>query len=281
MTTQAYRDWIAVGKPYRLARPCRDLQALLKAAGYTVYDYPDERHQLADPPEDHTPYAATGVPVPSKRWIGHALDIMPKAGLMPLPTLARIIIRARDAKVPGTEWIKYMNWTDENGVCRHERWDYETSLRYTTTSSDRDHIHLSAYSNQDDSDTVVRNGWNPLEGAPMSIQDVVTGIAQTANWQSASVKANAEKHGDSASMSLRTLAEYSMEASRYAIPERLTALAQDFAAMNVALAAISAQIQAINDTLKNVLLVQQATPDPVDLATVKQGVKEALKEGIL
>lgn len=157
----AHSDWVAAGKPYTLARPCRELKALLKAAGYIVYDYPDDRHQLADPPEDHTPYSATGWPIASARWVGHAIDVMPGGGPLPLPVLARRIIAARDAKRPGTEWVKYLNWTDESGRCRHESW--KTATRVTTSSNDKGHLHISARSDYDASDTVSRSRWSPLE----------------------------------------------------------------------------------------------------------------------
>lgn len=161
MASDGYNDWVAAGKPYSLARPCKELKALLKAAGYVVYDYPDDRHQLADPPEDHTPYAATGWPIASARWIGHAVDIMPGGGPLPLPTLMRRIIAARDARTWGTGWIKYLNWTDEQGRCWHESW--KTGRRVTTASSDKGHGHISARSDYDASDIVSRSGWNPLE----------------------------------------------------------------------------------------------------------------------
>lgn len=157
----AHDDWKAAGRPYVLARPCKDLKTLLKAAGYVVYDYPDDRHQLADPPQDHTPYSATGWPIASARWVGHAIDVMPSGNLLPLPVLARRIIAARDARRPGTEWIKYLNWTDEQGRCHHESW--KSGIRVTSGSDDKGHLHISARSDYDASDTVSRSGWNPLE----------------------------------------------------------------------------------------------------------------------
>lgn len=176
MASQAYWDWRAAGKPYKLARPCLELQAILEDAGYIVYDYPDYSHQTAEPPEDHTPYSATGSPITSARWVGHALDIMPEAGLMPLATLARRIIAARDRRTPGTLWIKYLNWTDEAGVCRHERWA-DDGTRETSSSTDKGHIHISARSDYDTSDTVSASGWNPLEGTMDSDQ------LTTTNWR--------------------------------------------------------------------------------------------------
>jgi hypothetical protein len=110
-------------------------------------------------------------------------------GALPLPTLARQIIHDKNAGVPGTEWVKYMNWTDENGVCRQERWmpDHETR-----SSTDKDHIHLSARSDMDTSDVVSRSGWNPVEGN-MSAQftndliEAMGNAAVIARWRTLSV----------------------------------------------------------------------------------------------
>jgi hypothetical protein len=68
--------------------------------------------------------------------------------------IARQLIRDRDAGVPGAMWIKYINWTDESGVCRQERWmDLSAPLRRTTrTSTDNGHIHISGRSDVDDDD---------------------------------------------------------------------------------------------------------------------------------
>lgn len=170
MASQAYYDWVKAGKPYVRARPTMECLKLIQGYGYTVYDYPDDPHLTASPPEDHTPFSATGWPIASKRWVGHAIDIMPPsaaaiaAGAIPLPQLARQIIRDKNAGVPGTGWIKYMNWTDEEGVCRQERWmpDHETR-----SSTDKGHIHISGRSDKDTSDEVTATGWDPVRRATM------------------------------------------------------------------------------------------------------------------
>ena len=36
--------------------------------------------------------------------------------------IARQLIKDRDAGHSGVLWIKYINWTDEKGICRQERW---------------------------------------------------------------------------------------------------------------------------------------------------------------
>lgn len=164
MASQGYYDWLAAGKPYTLARPALDMVNVLRAAGYTVYHYPDDAHLIAVPPQDHTPFSATGWPIPSARWVGHALDVMPTPGAPALPGLARQIISDTDRKVPGTGWIKYLNWTDEAGVCRHENWQNLDRTRVTTSSTDKGHIHISARSDMDTWDGVARSGYSPVGG---------------------------------------------------------------------------------------------------------------------
>lgn len=156
----AYNQWVASGKPYKLSRPCREFRVLLQRAGFHVDHYPDHRHQVADPPEDHDPYSATGWPDTSAQWIAHALDVMPDGAPVPLPKLARAIIAAKNQGVHGTEWIKYINWTDESGDCRHEKWQPNYA---SSSSTDTGHLHISARSDMDDSDVVTASGWNPLE----------------------------------------------------------------------------------------------------------------------
>lgn len=163
MASNAYYEWVSDGKPYVVTKPAAEFKALLKGYGYTVYDYPNEDHQKAEPPEDHTPYSATEWPVNVSAYIAHALDIMPPGatavakGAIALPTLARRIIADRDAQTPGTMWIKYMNWTDEAGVCRQESW--KTTPRTTRSSTDKGHIHLSA---RTDTQNHSIGGWDPI-----------------------------------------------------------------------------------------------------------------------
>ncbi len=163
MASAAYYTWVNKGKPYTLTKPLRELKECLEGFGYTVYDYPDEAHQTAEPPEDHTPYSATEWPVQISGYVAHAIDIMPPdasalaQGAVPLPVLARRIIAQRDARVPGTLFLKYENWTDEKGVCRHESW--KTTPRTTTSSTDKGHIHLSA---RTDTEDYSIGDWNPV-----------------------------------------------------------------------------------------------------------------------
>ena len=165
MSSTAYQQWLSAGKPYVLCRPAVDLLKVLRGAGYLVYHYPDDRHLQADTPEDHTPFSATGWPVESARWVGHALDVMPTPGLMPLPDLARRLIADRSAGKAGAATIKYVNWTDENGDCWHDKWQ---PLHVRSTSSDRGHIHISFRSDTDHDSVISESGYNPLIGGPVT-----------------------------------------------------------------------------------------------------------------
>jgi len=155
MTTSAYREWVASDEPYTPCRPIREFVDLLRAAGFTVFHKGDSSHMMADPPEDHTPFSATGWPITSKRWIGHALDIMP-GGPIGLPALAARIISDKQLNINGTQWIKYINWTNALGDTWHYSWQPTFSR---VSSSDTGHIHISARSDMDTSDVVSRSGY--------------------------------------------------------------------------------------------------------------------------
>ncbi|MDG6108213.1 hypothetical protein Daura_46085 [Dactylosporangium aurantiacum] len=178
MASQGYRDWLNAGRPYTLIRPAKAVQAALRGYGLTVYDYPNDAHLQANTPEDHTPFSVTGWPGPNKRWKARALDVMPRSGSATHrkenADIARQLIRDRDAGVDGAMWIKYINWTDENGTCRQERWmDAARPLARTTRSStDKGHIHISGRSDVDDDDRA--DGYDPmarLQGRDYSVAD--------------------------------------------------------------------------------------------------------------
>jgi len=144
MASQAYYDWVRAGKPYNRSAPVMQLRDVLRSHGYTVYDYPDEAHQKANLPQDHTAYSATGWPVSSPRWWAFGIDQMPgKGGMSDLADVAMQIIKDKDAGVPGTEWIKYINWTDKSGKCWHTSWKPNKS---TVPSDDKGHNHISGRS---------------------------------------------------------------------------------------------------------------------------------------
>lgn len=162
MASQGYRDWIAAGKPFTLAAPAKRLRDTLRGYGYTAYDIGNERHQLADPPEDHMPYSATGWPNRSPRWYGFALDIMPPPAGSKLPTLPQLLGQIYADKMaghPGVAWLKYMNWEPQgpSGPCYHDKWQ---PSHVRTTSGDRGHGHLSGRSDHYLTDTT--GGYDPV-----------------------------------------------------------------------------------------------------------------------
>jgi len=163
MASQGYRDWLNAGKPYTLIRPAEAIVTVLRGYGLTVYHYPNDAHLKANTPEDHTPFSVTGWPGTNRRWNARGVDVMPrkdKAGNVTAAAreenadIARQLIRDRDGGHPGAMWIKYINWTDEGGACRQERWtDAAQPLKRTTrSSSDKGHIHISGRSDVDNDD---------------------------------------------------------------------------------------------------------------------------------
>ena len=153
MASQAYRNWVADGSPWKYARPVLAVGDRLAAHGYTVYFEGNLEHLTKDVPEDHCPFSATGWPGKSPYPYCMALDIMPpKTGQVSLltgrrlPTLQQLGARLRADRIaghPGAAWLKYMNWEpsgDNAGSCWHESWQ-PTYVR--TTSGDRGHIHGS------------------------------------------------------------------------------------------------------------------------------------------
>lgn len=159
MASQGYRDWVAAGKPFTLAAPLKRLRDILRGYGYTVYDIGNVSHQLADPPEDHMPYSATGWPNRSPRWYGFALDIMPPDD-DDLPTLAQLGAQIYADKMAGHEglaWLKYLNWEPGNGECHHDKWQPD---HVRTDSGDRGHIHASGRSDHYLTDTT--GGYDPV-----------------------------------------------------------------------------------------------------------------------
>lgn len=164
MALKGYNDWVKAGEPYEVVASVASLQDTLEAHGYTVYAYPDEAHQTAVPPEDHTAYSSTGWPGKAQFGKGYAIDIMPPKpgqkskidGLL-LPNLVQLgdqMVADRKASVSELSWLKYLNRTDAAGRCWHEKWqpDY-----VRTTSNDKGHIHASGRT-----DITAATGYDPV-----------------------------------------------------------------------------------------------------------------------
>ena len=170
MGRQRRLNWIADGRPFRLMTPAAALRDVLRGHGYTVYDIGNEDHLEHDPPEDHTPYSATGFPGDATYGVGYAEDIMPprpgqlsKVDGLPLPSLQQLgaqLLADRKAGEPGIRWLKYMNWEperDNSGPCYHESWEPTYARR---SSGDRGHIHLSGLTGFESS--TIAAGYDPV-----------------------------------------------------------------------------------------------------------------------
>lgn len=156
-----YRQWIADGSPFTLVRPLRHLRDLLRGYGYTVYDRGNRDHMLHDPPEDHTPYSATGWPNAARYGYGYAVDVMPPAAGSGLPSLQQLGRQLYADRAAGDiKWLKYMNWEPEgnySGSCYHDSWQPDHVRR---SSSDRGHIHVSARTGYEES--TAGDGYDPV-----------------------------------------------------------------------------------------------------------------------
>lgn len=163
-------NWAKDGSPFRLMAPARNLRDTLRGHGYTVYDIGNRAHLEADPPEDHTPYSATGYPGTATYGVGYALDVMPPAAGarskidgQPLPSLQQLgaqLLADRKANVGGIRWLKYMNWepqANNSGPCYHESWEPTYARR---SSTDRGHIHLSGLTGYETS--TIGAGYDPV-----------------------------------------------------------------------------------------------------------------------
>jgi hypothetical protein len=165
VTVTSEAGWRADGSPWHPAPCIAAFAALLRSYTFTVYELGDERHLSASPPEDHTPYSHTPWPMGQPYPYVLACDIMP-GGPVDWRYLGERIVADRDAGRPGTEWIKYVNWTNPvTGAVHHTSWE---PGRKDTSSTDSGHIHISARSDRYTQTDL--KGWNPvaelLGGAP-------------------------------------------------------------------------------------------------------------------
>lgn len=180
--SQGYYDWLAAGKPYTTCRPGLKIAANIRRHGYTVYEIGNTSHMTAVPPEDHTPFSATGWPKASPRWYGHAIDVMPPPSGKGLPSLAQLGKQIHDDKqagVKGATTIKYMNWEPDgpNGKCIHCSWQ---SSHAQTSSTDRGHIHASFRS--DKTTSTEADEYDPVQrwkDAQTMTDATVTGITES------------------------------------------------------------------------------------------------------
>ena len=141
MPSNSYYEWLAAGKPLTPALPIRETVDKLKAAfpkgaqANLFSWYADDTHYQAVPPQDHTPFSATGWPGASPRWYVFATDIMHRVDLG-VDCNVLFPYYLSEAKAGRTPWIKYIIW-------QAKLYDVRNSWMASANSGHFDHIHLS------------------------------------------------------------------------------------------------------------------------------------------
>lgn len=173
MATREYHEWVADGRPWKLARPAREMKDRMVAAGWPAKEIgtlgADTKDQLQnDPPKDHCPFSSTGWPVKHPYPYVTALDYMhrPEKGLDCNKLFAYRIAEARAGRTP---WTKYLIWKATLYHARDGFLPQESSKHF-------DHIHESIRSDWVDKSI---GDWSPLpeEDDDMGAWDVEPGKA--------------------------------------------------------------------------------------------------------
>lgn len=161
MAAAMLRVWESQGRPWRLATPLVDMVAKLKAA-YPRLVYGtlgDDAHLNAVPPEDHTPFSATGYPNTSPYPVVHALDVMhhPESGVDAGVLFAYWLGEAKAGRMP---WLKYLIW-------QARIYDVRYGWKPQTSSGHFDHVHLSS---RTDAENTHLGDWSPVPEDDMTPQ---------------------------------------------------------------------------------------------------------------
>lgn len=141
MASVAYAQWVAAGRPLQPARPVRDVVDRMKvahpkAATKNLFSwYANDAHYQAVPPQDHTPFSATGWPGPSPRWWVFATDIMhrPDLGVDCAVLFPYWLGEAKAGRFPS---LKYIIW-------QAKLYSVQNNWNPQGNSDHYDHIHLS------------------------------------------------------------------------------------------------------------------------------------------
>lgn len=141
MAVALYYAWDRLGRPLEPAQPIRDIVNRLKvayprAAAINLFSwYANEAHYQAEPPQDHTPFSATGWPLPSPQWVVFATDVMhrPDLGVDCFKLFNYWLAEAKAGRMP---WLKYLIWQGKSYDVR-SNWAAHTSVGHY------DHIHIS------------------------------------------------------------------------------------------------------------------------------------------
>lgn len=174
MSLLQYNAWLGAGSPWSETGPLQQVLAKLRAA-YPSMVYGtlgDQAHLLASPPEDHTPYSATGWPLSNPYPVVHALDVMEGNGVSCQALFDYWLPEAKAGRMP---WLKYMIWQAKLYSVR------STPAWTPQSNSDHfDHIHLSA---RTDTEAYQLGTWSPVPGSPSTGVDTMNFFADSAGTQ--------------------------------------------------------------------------------------------------
>ena len=139
MPSSSYYAWISAGKPVDPCTPVREYVERLKATfpqdAIWFSWYANAAHYEATPPQDHTPFSATGWPLPSPHWVVFATDVMhhPTKGV---DCNVLFPYWLSEAKAGRTPWVKYIIW-------QAKLYDVRRNWAPVANSGHYDHVHLS------------------------------------------------------------------------------------------------------------------------------------------
>lgn len=159
MASVAYQQWVSAGRPLQPARPVRDVVERMKvayprAAAKNLFSwYANEAHYQAVPPQDHTPFSATGWPGTSPRWWVFATDIMHRVDLG-VDCNVLFPYWLREAKAGRFPSLKYIIWKATLYSVMNQ-WNPQVN------SGHYDHIHLSFRTDYRD---VSLGSWSLIPG---------------------------------------------------------------------------------------------------------------------
>lgn len=154
MATQAYRDWIARGKPYSVARPVAETVEYAERHGIAVLGViGNDAHLQSNNPQDHTPFSNTEWPVPIQEYIVTACDL--ESGAWCWDFLAR----CRSGELT---YVKYINFFNTQ---------YSVKNGWVGTPNSDYHFHMSVRS--DRLNTKAIDPWAPKAVAPQRKDDEV------------------------------------------------------------------------------------------------------------
>lgn len=159
MATQAYWNWVNLGRQYELAKPVAILYEMARAAGVRRHGSlgsDDEAHLQSDFPEDHTPFSYTAWPKPLPGYVVCAVDIANG------PWMQRLLDDAKSGRAP---WVKYLNFGG-----RH----YNVTNGWAPVPSGDEHGHISCRTDY----LTYTNVKNPfIEENDVNLSDTVPGTA--------------------------------------------------------------------------------------------------------